>query len=148
MAKPSNRSISTRHHRWTVTVLRWSAVAFMLSTLAQAVLAGMFVTGDVDLLAWHETNANASPILLVIVAAILVWRPGRGPAWPIWMSIGLAVLVEAQKMLGYLRMVDLHIPVGVAIFGLSVWLVVWSFTIRLPDRPPDRRTDEPVEVLP
>lgn len=125
-----------KRRTWMVSLLRWSAVLFMLSTLGQAVLAGMFVTGDVDLLRWHDHNAQASSIILtvVIVAAILVWRPGRGAAWPVWITLLILILVEAQKMLGSMRLVSWHIVLGVSIFGMSTALVVWAFGYRLPEQ--------------
>ncbi|MFC5667788.1 hypothetical protein ACFP3U_33090 [Kitasatospora misakiensis] len=49
-----------------ITLIRALTCAFLLDTLAQAALAGLFVTGDVDLLARHDANAQTPR------------RPGRG----------------------------------------------------------------------
>ncbi|MCX2183871.1 hypothetical protein KV205_25550 [Streptomyces sp. SKN60] len=47
-----------RQARWPLHVLRASAALLLLDTLLQAALAGLFVTGDLDLLAWHAANAE------------------------------------------------------------------------------------------
>lgn len=97
-----------------------SAVLVAVFVLLQPVLAGLFVTGEVGMLGLHSVNADVIALLVVIqlVVAILVWRPGRGPSWPIWISLAYLVLVEAQAGFGYARLVSLHIPFGVAFSGL------------------------------
>ncbi|MEV4806321.1 hypothetical protein AB0K18_40535 [Nonomuraea sp. NPDC049421] len=70
---------------WIVWSLRVTATGHLAGVLVQAALAGLFVTGDVDLLAWHRDNAGYTHALLYaqVVAAVLLWRPGRGPGWPV-----------------------------------------------------------------
>jgi hypothetical protein len=115
---------------WAVWSLRVLVLLVAVLVLLQAVLAGLFVTGDVGLLEAHSANAGLVTALafLQVVAAILLWRPGRGAAWPIWVTLASFVLVEAQAGFGYARLVALHIPMGVALFGLSVGLVVAVFS--------------------
>src|SRR5699024_6412425 len=86
-------------------VVRGVSVLYLLSTLLQPVLAGLFVTGDVDMLTWHELNAHANLFLAAVlfVATILLWRPARGPAWPMAVTAALLVLVQTQAGLGYAR---------------------------------------------
>ncbi|RJL36199.1 hypothetical protein D5H75_01790 [Bailinhaonella thermotolerans] len=119
---------------WAVWSLRGLVLAVTLLVLAQPVLAGLFVTGDVGMLGLHGAIASflAALVFFQVVAAILVWRPGRGPAWPIGASVAGFVLVEAQSAAGYARAVALHIPLGVLLFGLSVALLiaVWSPGVR------------------
>jgi hypothetical protein len=111
---------------WAVWTLRLTVLLFAVLVLAQAVLAALFVTGDVGLLEAHGINAGAvaTVAFLQVVAAILVWRPGRGAAWPIWASAALFLLVEAQLAFGYGRLLALHIPMGVALFGGATGLLV------------------------
>lgn len=119
---------------WTVWLLRALVVLNAALVLAQPVLAGLFVTGDVGMLRLHSTIAGFLTALafLQFVAAILLWRPGRGPAWPIWASLGFFLAVEVQGGLGYARAVGLHIPAGVLLFGFTVAMViaVWSPKVR------------------
>ncbi|WP_283135099.1 hypothetical protein [Rhizohabitans arisaemae] len=116
--------------RWAKWSLRVLAMAVTLLALVQPVLAGLFVTGDVGMLDLHGMIASFLVVLafLQIIASILAWRPGRGPAWPVSVSIGIFVVIELQAALGYARAIALHIPVGVLLFGLLVALLiaVWS----------------------
>lgn len=115
--------------RWIVWSLRLTVTAHLVSVLAQAVLAGLFVTGDVDLLRMHNINGAVASTLatLQFVAAILLWRPGRGPAWPVWPSLLLTLLEGVQHTTGYSRSLDLHIPLGMLIFGIASVLTVWAW---------------------
>lgn len=121
-------------------------VLVLLDTLAQAALAGLFVTGDLDLLAWHSVNADvlATLTLLQTVAALLVWRRLGGPAWPAAASVALAALVGAQQGLGEARVLAGHMPVGMAIFGCATAMACWAFVYR--PRPAGRGRPAPAEV--
>ncbi|MFC4113232.1 hypothetical protein [Nonomuraea zeae] len=114
---------------WIVWFLRVSATGHLAGVLAQAALAGLFVTGDVDLLAWHRNNAGFTHSLLYLqlVAAILLWRPARGPLWPALAGLGLVLAETAQVGLGQSRIIALHFPLGMAIFGLSAVFTVWTW---------------------
>lgn len=118
---------------WAVWFLRVSALFVAVFVFVQPVLAGLFVTGEVGMLGLHSVNANLIALLVIVqaVAAILLWRPGRGPAWPIWISIAYLVLIEAQAGFGYARLVALHIPFGVALFGLAVAMLIGTWSPRL-----------------
>ncbi|MGW1106819.1 hypothetical protein [Streptomyces sp. NPDC002540] len=121
---------NARQGRWPLHLLRTAAVLVLLDTLAQAALAGLFVTGDLDLLTWHSANANALAALTLIqaAAALLVrWRLA-GPLWPIGASVLLAVLVGAQQALGEARILAGHLPLGMTIFGLATALTYWAWT--------------------
>ncbi|MEV0411699.1 hypothetical protein AB0I68_13090 [Streptomyces sp. NPDC050448] len=128
--------------------MRATAVLVLLDTLAQAALAGLFVTGDLDLLAWHSANAGilAALTLLQAGAAAAVWRRLGGPAWPLAASIALAALVGAQQALGEARVLAAHMPLGMAIFGCAAAMVCWAFTYRPRPRPAEQELPAPVEV--
>ncbi|MEU6715547.1 hypothetical protein ABZ897_29135 [Nonomuraea sp. NPDC046802] len=113
---------------WVVWSLRTLATAHLAGVLGQAALAGLFVTGEVDLLEWHRNNAGFTHSLLYLqlVAAILLWRPGRGPGWPALASLGLVALETVQVMAGQDRLLGLHFPIGMAIFGLSAVFTLWT----------------------
>ncbi|MEV0380411.1 hypothetical protein [Nonomuraea sp. NPDC050643] len=114
---------------WIVWSLRALATAHLAGVLGQAALAGLFVTGDVDLLTWHRDNAGVthSVLYLQLVAAILLWRPGRGPLWPAAASLGLVALETVQVALGQWRVIAAHFPLGMTIFGLSAVFTVWTW---------------------
>jgi hypothetical protein len=126
--------------RWPIITIRAISVLVLLQVLIQAGLAGGFVTGDVGLLGLHSANA----VLLVLTsgallpATILLVRPGRGPWWPIVVSIVLWWAIVFQVGLGFARLVGLHIPIGVAIMGLIAAFTWWAFGFR-----PGRRLPSP-----
>ncbi|MGW7452885.1 hypothetical protein [Streptomyces sp. NPDC054787] len=121
-----------RPRRWALVLLRTGAVLFLLDTLFQAALAGLFVTGDVDLLTWHKHNADLLSALVAVqaVAAGVLWRKLRAPVWPFVLTLGLIVLLIAQQSLGESRMLGGHIPLGMAIFGAAAALTYWAFAYR------------------
>ncbi|WP_217369982.1 hypothetical protein [Nonomuraea antri] len=114
---------------WVVWALRVLATAHLAGVLAQAVLAGLFVTGDVDLLAWHRGNGGFthSVLYLQTLAAFLLWRPARVALWPALASLGLVAMELAQIGLGQARVIALHIPLGMAVFGLSAVFTAWTW---------------------
>jgi hypothetical protein len=122
---------------WPITLIRILAIVMLLQVFVQAALAGAFVTGNVNLLGLHSANA----ILLVLMsmalvpATALLVRPGRGPWWPIPVSVLLFTLIGLQVGLGYARQVGLHIPLGVTIMGLTAALTWWSCAYRTVPRP-------------
>lgn len=123
-----------RPRGWIVWSLRVTATGHLAGVLVQAALAGLFVTGDVDLLNWHRDNAGYTHVLLYlqVVAAVLLWRPGRGPGWPALAGAGLVALETAQVGLGQARILAGHFPLGMAVFGLSAVFTVWTWrTFRL-----------------
>ncbi|MBQ1122308.1 hypothetical protein [Streptomyces sp. B15] len=117
---------------WPVVALRTVATLFFLLLLIQPVLAGMFISGDVDLLKLHETNSFVISITswFQVLAAVLVWRPGRGPLWPIGATVLLSFTVVMQDGWGYARELDLHIPVGVFMVAASTALLHWAYGYR------------------
>ncbi len=129
---------------WTVWPLRTLVLLLAVLVFLQPVLAGMFVTGSVGMLELHSANhvLILFVLLLQIAAAILVWRPGRGPAWPIWASVAYLLLVEVQAGFGFARQLIPHFPMGVLLFGAAIVMVigVWSPRLRMRrSAPPERR---------
>jgi hypothetical protein len=123
-----------RTHAWILRTLRWGSTAYLVDVLLQAVLAGLFVTGDVGLLSWHEINAfvNSGLLGVVLLAGILLWRPVRGPWWPAVAMLALLVVVQVQLQFGYERELVWHISVGVLMFGVASVLTAWAWQYRLP----------------
>ncbi|WP_030410717.1 hypothetical protein [Streptomyces sp. NRRL S-1448] len=128
--------------QWPMRLLRGTAMLVLLDTLVQAALAGLFVTGDLDLLAWHAANAGVLSALTVIqtVLAVVVWRRLRGPGWPAATSAALVALVSVQQWLGEARVLAGHIPLGMAVFGCATVLTYWAFTGRIQSAAPAGRS--------
>ncbi|MEU7316323.1 hypothetical protein [Streptomyces sp. NPDC007083] len=121
-----------RVRRWPVVLLRAVVTVFFILLLLQPVLAGMFISGDVDLLELHDMNSHIITITswLLVLAAVLVWRPGRGPLWPAAVALLLSFAVSMQSGWGYARELELHIPVGVFLVSAGTALVHWAYAYR------------------
>ena len=119
-----------------VSGLRAVALAHAALVLAQAVFAGRYLSGDAAGLRLHERNAELIVMLAFVqlVLAVLVWRPGRGPAWPALASLALWLAEVAQMSLGYGRVLGVHVPLGVAIFGLTVVLAIGTWRLPMTGR--------------
>ncbi|ALG10894.1 hypothetical protein AOZ06_31995 [Kibdelosporangium phytohabitans] len=124
--------ITAKSQRWNKQIILWLRVflvAYLIDMMVQVGLAALFITGDVGLLKWHDNNANiilSTLLFFALIPAILLWRPARGSSGPTWWIVVMFLLIETQKTLGYLRLIGLHIMIGVGIFGLTVGLVVWA----------------------
>lgn len=123
----------------TLWLLRAVVTLFLLAVLAQPVLAGLFLSGEVDAIGAHAVNA-ALVILLTMAmraAALLFWTAGRGRFWPLPVAVVAFLTVGFQTGSGYARQLALHVPLGVAIVTAAVLLAiaVWRPVMRQPRRP-------------
>lgn len=118
---------------WAAWTLRILVLLTAIFVLLQPVFAGMFLAGEVGMRDMHAAGHFFIVVIVFfqIIAAVLVWRPGRGPAWPIWASIAYLLYVEAQASFGFIRMLSLHIPLGVLALGLALLMLVGTWSPRL-----------------
>jgi hypothetical protein len=119
-----------RRPRISLWLLRTVLTAHLLAVLAQPVLAGLFLTGDVEAIVVHGLigSALAAVDLVVIASAALYVLGGRGRLWVLPVMIGLFLTVGFQIGMGYARSLQIHIPLGVAIVTVSVLLVGWVWS--------------------
>lgn len=108
--------------------LRTLIVLEGLAILAQALFAGMFLGGDKAMLAAHGTGALVVQVLslLLLIAAVLYWRPWHGSGFPALASLALLIAGIAQSTTGGEHVTSVHVPLGMAMFGLVIWLAVWA----------------------
>lgn len=113
--------------RRTLAVLRGVAVLHAVAMLAQPVLAGQYLDGDLAGITRHQVNAFvvAGLDVLQLVAAIAFGWKGRGAWWPTWASLAIAVLVEVQVGFGYAAMLAVHVPLGVSLTVFQIVVTVW-----------------------
>ena len=121
--------IPTKTRGWPRWLFRAAISAETLLVFTQAGLAGGFLAGHYGFLDLHKANATYTGVttLVVVVCAVLLWRPGGGPAWPIFVSAGLFAAEAGQIVLGYGRVLAVHIPLGVAITASIVVLAIWAW---------------------
>ncbi|TDD17118.1 hypothetical protein [Nonomuraea diastatica] len=110
-----------------MTAFKVVAILNAASVLAQGVTAGQLMSG-----AGAGLHGQGSLVvhvlgLVQLIVAVLVWRPGRGAGWPALASLAILLLGFVQSMLGGSGAVTTHVPLAMGLFGLSVWLVVWSW---------------------
>jgi hypothetical protein len=133
-------AVTPRAGRHTLAVLRWVAVLHAVAMLAQPVLAGQYLDGDLGGLARHQLNAlvvAGLDVLQLGAATAFGWR-GRGRWWPTWASLAIALLVEVQVGFGYAAMLGVHVPLGVALIVGQILVTVWLFGPRAEVRRPAR----------
>jgi hypothetical protein len=114
--------------RWTFRVV---ATAAAILLFVQSVTAGMFIP-DHDAHAAFDAHrvmalVAGGAVLLLLVAAILLAAVGGGGALPIVASTVLLVLVLAEMAVGSMKIVPLHVPLGVGIIALGTVTAVVSW---------------------
>lgn len=120
----------TRRPRATLWTLRVLLTLHVLAVLAQPLLAGLYLSGDVDAIAVHGTVGSALAALgLVLIAGAAAYvLAGRG-RW--WVLPGIVVLFFAEGLqvgFGYARQLNLHVPLGVLVVTVSILLAAWVWT--------------------
>lgn len=102
-------------------VLRVVVVLHVLAALTQSFTAGLLLS-SADGRALHVVSAIVLVAVgvLHVIASILVWRPGRGPAAFITSAVLLLVFTAVAAMLGEAGLKELHLPLGVLIFGGTI----------------------------
>jgi hypothetical protein len=120
---------TARRPRLTLWLLRLMATVQLVLVLAQPVLAGLFLTGDVDAIEVHAAVATALAfVALVLIGVAVAYTVVRGRLWVLPTSVALLVAVGLQMAAGYARALQFHIPLGVVIVTVSVLLGIWAWT--------------------
>ncbi|MFJ8012699.1 hypothetical protein [Streptomyces sp. NPDC096339] len=92
-----------------------------LTLFFQAVSAGLLLsTSYGETLHGVGARVTYGATMVYVLAAVLAWKPGGGSPRPILYSTGFLVLSSVQVILGIAHMPMLHVPLGVAMFGLTV----------------------------
>jgi hypothetical protein len=127
--EPTARGRPDEAPAWPVWLFRVVVTLEAVLAVNQAVFAGQFIGGDFAAVKSHEVNASVTGLMLLIevIAALLLWRPGRRPGWPVLAALGLFLLAGAQTGLGYARILALHVPLGVAIIALDLAMLSWAW---------------------
>lgn len=118
----------TRTWMLLVIVLGLHAV----SAAAQPMLAGAYLSGSVDAIDLHSIAGSSLVLVSLVqgVLAVLFWRRGGGPGWPALATVALLLAESVQLAMGYVRILAVHVPLGVAIVGTAVAMFWWSLLWR------------------
>lgn len=112
----------------TVWILRLVLLLQGILAAFQPVLAGSFMSGNYDALTEHGRNGGSMimvTFLALIAAAIHAIAGSR--LWPVGLHLVLLVAITMQVAVGHSRNLALHIPLGVALVAVMVWLAVWAW---------------------
>jgi hypothetical protein len=122
--------VRVRRPRASLWALRIVTLAFVLAVLAQPVLAGLFLTGDVDAIGVHGLIGSLLALgAMAVIAVVLAYVfGGRGTLWVLPVSVLLFLAVGFQIGAGYARQLELHVPLGVVIVTTSVLLAGWAWS--------------------
>ena len=115
---------------WTLWTLRVLLTVHVLAVLGQPLLAGLYLSGDVDAIAVHGTvgSALAAVGLVLIVGALAYVLVGRGRWWVLPASVLLFLVEGLQVGFGYARQLGAHVPLGVLLVTVSILLAAWAWT--------------------
>ncbi|WP_067832695.1 hypothetical protein [Actinomadura kijaniata] len=115
-------------------LLKATSVFLATALLTQGITAG-FLMSDEDGRRLHgATGAVVTfALILQIVAALLVWRAGRGSVRYLAVTALLFVFTSVQFMVGSSGNVAVHVPLGVALFGAGAVLMAQIWTTRPAD---------------
>jgi hypothetical protein len=120
----------TRRPRISLWTLRFLLTGHLVAVLAQPVLAGRYLTGDVDAIKVHGLVGSllALVAMTLIGGAIAYVLGGRGRLWVLPVTVLLFLAEGFQIGMGYSRQLQLHLPLGVAIVVAAVLLAAWVWT--------------------
>jgi hypothetical protein len=130
----TERTLSDRKpDRWSLwlTVMRIAVTLHLTGVLVQATLAGLFLDGSDSAVNAHQINGIwiARFCLLQLLIAILFWRMGGASLRPVVFTVTLFAAEVLQLMAGFRRILPLHIPLAMLIFGglVSMTVRLWRF---------------------
>ncbi|WP_285479266.1 hypothetical protein [Amycolatopsis sp. NBRC 101858] len=121
--------VRTPISRGALVLLRAGAAASAALACLQPVLAGAFLQGYYSMLAAHRMSGMLFALALVptLLAALVVWRGGRGPGRPALFAALALVLCAAQIVLGFTRDLAVHVPLGAVLLYLVVRILMLSW---------------------
>lgn len=131
---PDRVEAGARGPRATLLILRVVAMLHAAAVAVQPVLAGMYLSGEYDVLGYH--NGNALLVLLLglaqLAAAVSFCVLGHGRVWPTAATLGLAGAEITQAWFGWSAVdassgaLTVHIPLGVAIVVATIAFTSWT----------------------
>ncbi|WP_214370326.1 hypothetical protein [Pseudonocardia sp. H11422] len=127
---PPESPARLRRPRVSLWLLRSLVTVHLLAVLAQPLLAGLFLAGDVDAIGVHAAIGSLLAALsLVVIGATLVYTlAGRGRPWVLPVAVVIFLAEGLQIGMGFARTLQVHVPLGVTIVVAAVLLAVWVWS--------------------
>ncbi|WP_433260691.1 hypothetical protein ACQPZF_24795 [Actinosynnema sp. CS-041913] len=99
--------------------------AHAVAVSGQPVFAGGYLSGDYDMLGLHRWGADVVSYLgyAQVLAALVLWLAG-GPRWLFGVGLLVAAGETGQYFAGLAGVLDLHVPLGVALVAAMVLTTV------------------------
>lgn len=114
--------MSPRQLVWVLRVVVFVHAALLL---AQALFAGQFLEGTAAALRWHGFNGTTvimSIALAHCILAVIAWRKRLQSVGFVIGSVALYLAEGAQIGFGFGGQLEIHVPLGVLIFGAAALL--------------------------
>lgn len=95
----------------------------------QAVLAGEFLSGADGSVKFHEVT-GWTVVGISVIQVILVSIGMRSGFASLWWLVGSVMLLLGESLQvgsGYARFLEVHVPLGVIVFGGVVWQAIAVF---------------------
>jgi hypothetical protein len=134
---------------WTGWLLRLLLTGQAAMAVLQPILIGRYLDGDFDQLAGHSLNGSLLPAITMvcIIGAALHATVGRGPVWPVLVTVLLVPVEGVQLAAGYSHSLAVHIPLGTGLVAALLFLAAWSWTPRVRQTRPPRARKAPDRLL-
>jgi hypothetical protein len=103
-------------------------VIHLLIVVSLGALAGMFLSGNDTAVAFHEIGSRVllGICLLQIMLTVLLRAGGRCPPWVLFSAIGILIAEMLETYAGYQRVLILHVPLAILIFGGIMRQLSWT----------------------
>lgn len=115
----------------TLTLWCFRLLAVLLAALfvLQPISIGSFLQGNWAAFDMHSlVGALLVPLTMITGVVGLVLAVLARRVWPGVGVVALLMLTTFQVGMGHTRLLVVHVPLGVALVALAVWLCAWSWT--------------------
>jgi hypothetical protein len=107
--------------------LKLLALAHVCGAALQPVLAGQFLSGHAEALAFHALLGETIGWIAVGQAflALLCWWSGSLRTWAAMVFVLIFAMDGLQIHTGYAKSLSLHIPLGASLLAISFAMTLW-----------------------
>lgn len=132
MAHPVLERSGARPSTWrtaTLWVFRLLALPQAILFVLQPISIGSFLQGSWAAFDLHSvTGGVLVPVTMLTGVVGLLLAVLARSVWLGLAVLALGFLTTMQVGIGHAGLVSVHVPLGVALVGLAVWMSVWSWT--------------------